>query len=199
MVRKTTVLGLLILSAMALAQGARVVSETGRDRFDADFPSGGQLRLQLRSGDVQITGSSENKITVRYGGEKAYLAKDVRVTWETQGDTGDLRLSGGPRNQFQILIGVPAQTNLYVRMPFGSLKVEKIRGSKDVELHAGDLDIGIGDRDDYAHVDASVLSGSLDSKPFGVSKGGLFRSFGREGVGRYTLHAHVGAGQLTLR
>jgi hypothetical protein len=32
-----------------------------------------------------------------------------------------------------------------------------------------------------------------------VEKGGLFRSFEERGNGKYRLHAHVGAGELTLR
>ena len=48
-------------------------------------------------------------------------------------------------------------------------------------------------------MDASVLSGDLSGRPFGEEHGGLFRSFEKVGNGKYRLHAHVGAGDLTLR
>ncbi|HEY6929512.1 MAG TPA: hypothetical protein VJA66_07540, partial [Thermoanaerobaculia bacterium] len=71
-------------------------------------------------------------------------------------------------------------------------------GNKDVELNAGDLTVAVHGPDNYAHVDASVYSGEVDAAAFGEEHGGLFRSFHREGAGPYRLHAHVGAGQLTL-
>ena len=61
------------------------------------------------------------------------------------------------------------------------------------------MTLGVGKADDYGHVDASVNAGDLDAEPFGVSKGGLFRSFDKHGSGKYRLHAHVGAGDLVLR
>jgi hypothetical protein len=48
-------------------------------------------------------------------------------------------------------------------------------------------------------VEASVTTGGLEAAPFGESHGGLFRSFHKEGNGKYKLYAHVGAGDLTLR
>jgi len=47
-------------------------------------------------------------------------------------------------------------------------------------------------------VDASVNAGDVEASPFGESHGGLFRSFKKSGSGKYKLHAHVGAGDLTL-
>jgi hypothetical protein len=84
-------------------------------------------------------------------------------------------------------------------MPAGDAEVENLVGDKDVELHAGDLTMAAGAPEEYALADASVLAGDLDTGPFGVSKDGLFRSFHRQGSGKYKLHAHVGAGDLTLK
>jgi len=81
----------------------------------------------------------------------------------------------------------------------GEMNVNGISGDKDVELHAGQLTMELGKPEDYAHVDASVLSGDLEASAFDVSKGGLFRSFDRSGPGKYRVHAHVGAGQIELR
>ena len=98
-----------------------------------------------------------------------------------------------------IEVEVPKNLDLYLRVAAGDVEISRLTGNKDVEVHAGDVTIGIGDPDDYAQVDASVNAGDIDADPFGESKSGLFRSFKRFGSGRYRLHAHVGAGDLTFR
>ena len=108
-------------------------------------------------------------------------------------------ISGGPRNDLEVTIEVPRKTGLFVRMPAGNLEVRHVVGDKDAELHAGEMIIDVGEAADYSRVDASVYSGGLEASPFGESHGGLFRSFHKEGNGRYHLHAHVGAGDLTLQ
>jgi hypothetical protein len=94
---------------------------------------------------------------------------------------------------------MPRITDLYARIPYGEVHVEGVEGNKDISIHAGDLTVSVGKSSDYGHVDASVMSGELDGEPFGESHGGLFRSFHKAGSGKYRLHAHVGAGQLTLQ
>ena len=98
----------------------------------------------------------------------------------------------------QITIHLPKTCDLYLRVPAGDVSVEGISGNKDIELHAGDLSIRVGDPLEYAHVDASVNAGDVEASPFGESHSGLFRSFQKSGAGKYRLHAHVGAGDLTL-
>jgi hypothetical protein len=44
------------------------------------------------------------------------------------------------------------------------------------------------------------MAGDLTASAFGVNKDGLFRSFEQNNPsGKYRLHAHVGAGDLTLK
>ena len=175
------------------------VTEVGKDSFEADFVSGGQLRMHIRSGALRVIGSDENKIRVNYSGSNASKISDVKVSLKTIGNNAELRVSGGPHNDFRIEIQVPKNSGLYLRMPAGELEVKDLTGDKDVEIHAGDMTLGVGKAEDYGHVDASVNAGDLDADPFGVSTGGLFRSFDKHGSGKYRLHAHVGAGDLTLR
>lgn len=190
---------LFLLAGLSLAQNRVDATEVGQDSFDADFPSGGQLRLHIRSGDLKIVGSDENKIKIRYWGKKAGETRDVKVSLKTLGSTGELRIHGGPHNDFQIQIFVPRTSDLYLRMPAGEAEVEGLVGNKDVEMHAGDLTLAVGAPEEYALADASILAGDLDAGPFGVSKDGLFRSFHKQGTGKYKLHVHVGAGELTLK
>lgn len=190
---------LLLAVNFGLAQNVGQGTAMDRDSFNADFPSGGQLRMHIRSGDLKIVGSDENKIEIRYWGKNASRARDVKISLRTAGRTGDLRVEGGPRNDFQIEIRVPRISDLYLRMPAGEAQVDGIVGNKNVEIHAGDLSLQIGAPEAYASANASVVAGDLDATPFGVSKDGLFRSFRHQGPGKYTLYAHVGAGDLTLR
>jgi hypothetical protein len=192
-----TVLALTVASGAA--QTKLDVKDIENHPFTADFHSGGKLRMYLRSGDFRVVGGADNKITVRITGRNADRASDVRVQLEGSNDSADLTVSGGPKNDLEVIIEVPKKTGLFVRMTAGNLELKHVVGDKDAELHAGELIIDVGDASDYSRVDASVYSGGLEASPFGESHGGLFRSFHKEGNGRYHLHAHVGAGDLTLQ
>jgi len=193
----TTVLALCVASGAA--QTKLDIKDIENHPFTADFNSGGKLRMYLRSGDFRVVGGADNRITVRVTGGNAYRASDMRVQLEGSNNAADLTVSGGPKNDLEVTIEVPKKTGLYVRMSAGNLELRHVIGDKDAELHAGELVIDVGDAGDYSHVDASVYSGGLEASPFGESHGGLFRSFHKEGNGRYHLHAHVGAGDLTLQ
>ena len=192
--------GVLALSAaVAAAQTKLDVKDIENHPFTTDFNSGGKLRMYLRSGSFHIVGGSDNKINVRITGRNADNASDMRVQLEGSKYSAALTVSGGPKNDLEVTIEIPKKTGLFVRMPAGNLELHHITGDKDAELHAGELIIDVGDASDYSRVDASVYSGGLEASPFGESHGGLFRSFHKEGNGRYHLHAHVGAGDLTLQ
>ena len=188
-----------LLATLALAEKPVETKQVGKDSFEAQFPSGGQLHIHVRSGEVVVKGIDESKVRVHFEGTKSGELSDVEVGLKTSASKGVLSISGGPRNDFRIVIEVPKVVDLHLRMPFGEATVERLTGDKDIEIHAGDLTVDIGDAAEYAHVDASVISGDLDAAPFNVSKGGLFRSFEKGGSGKYRLHAHVGAGDLTLQ
>jgi hypothetical protein len=136
---------------------------------------------------------------VRVDAKDPERAREVKVRFERSDSSAELRISGGPRNDVRIIVEVPRATGLFVRMPFGQLEITDVTGDKDVQLHAGELILGVGNPGDYSHVEASVNSGGLEALPFGEDHGGLFRSFQKTGNGKYKLHAHVGAGDLTLR
>ncbi len=188
-----------LLAPVCLAQSRVESADLAKHPFSTDFQAGGQLRLHVRSGEVHILGTRENRISVEVSGANAYAARKVKVRFERGKTTSELRVCGGPRNDLTITIHVPTDTDLYARIPFGEVHVENLTGNKDVELHAGELTIEVGDAADYAQVHASVLTGELDAEPFDESRAGLFRSFTTKGNGRYRLHAHVGAGELTLQ
>jgi hypothetical protein len=196
---KAALVTVLLACTIVAAEGPAVVREKGKDSFETGFPAGGRLKLEVRSGDVRISGTDTDKISIHYDGRQASEIDDVQVEFRKTGTGGTLKLSGGPRNDFHIRIEIPRETDLHVRMPFGALEIEEVHGSKNVEVHAGDVSIEMGDPKEYAHIEASVTTGGLDSGPLGISKGGLVRSFKREGPGKFQLYAHVGSGALDLR
>ena len=88
---------------------------------------------------------------------------------------------------------------MWTRLSAGDLTIKGVEGDKDVECRAGDVDIEVAHPEDYRHRDASVLAGSIDASAFNVSKDGLWRSFQQDGAGKYRLHVHLAAGDVTLR
>jgi len=167
--------------------------------FSVDFAAGGRLQLHVRSAEVRVVGGDADKISVELSGRKAGDAKDLKVRFRRNEGGGYLKISGGPHNDLTITVRVPSKIDLHARIPFGEVHVENVSGDQDIEVHAGDLTVEVGDTASYAHVDASVFTGELDAQAFDEEHGGLFRSFRWTGTGSHRLHAHVGAGQLTLR
>jgi len=204
--------GTIVLASVTLFAAAASVVPSGSPQtklsvtnvydhpFDVDFPSGQLIRLDLRSGEFRIVGRDADKISVRASGDNAEKAREMTVNFKHFGNRADVKISSGAvKDGPSITIEVPKVSALFVRMPFGDLTVEGVSGDKDIELHAGDLSIEIGDANDYRRADASVNAGDISAGPFGESRDGLFRSFQKTGNGRYKLHAHLGAGDLTLR
>jgi hypothetical protein len=190
----------ILFVPLTLAQTKKIeVTDVLDHPFQTDFPSGSHPNLYLRSGDFRIVGRDDNKVSVRVEAKYPDKARGVKVRFERSGNSAELKVSGGPKNDIQIKIEIPRATDLFVRMPAGQLELREISGDKDVELHAGELTVAVGHPSDYSRVEASVTSGDLEAAPFGESHGGLFRSFHKEGTGKYKLHAHVGAGELNLR
>lgn len=196
-----SLVSLAVLSVpLALVQTKRVEATNLPDHpFQMDYPSGSQLSLHLRSGDFRVVGKDGGKISVRVDAKDLEKAREIRVTFDRSEHSGELHVLGGPRNDIQITVEVPKDTGLYVRMPAGQLEISDVAGDKDVQLHAGELIVHVGSPEDYSHVDASVTTGGLEAPPFHEDHGGFFRSFHKDGNGKYKLHAHVGAGDLTLR
>jgi hypothetical protein len=194
-------LGSLALLAVPVtaADSRTEISERGVPHFEAAIPSATRVALHIRSGDIRIVGSEDGKLSVDISGKNKDRIDDLRYRLTSTSGNAELHVSGGPRNDLKIEVRVPRNSELYARVPAGDVTVENVNASKDVEIHAGDLTIYVGNPADYSHVEASVNAGDISAAPFGEDHGGLFRSFQKSGPGKYTLHAHVGAGDLTLK
>jgi len=190
----------ILFAPLVLAQSKKIeVTDLPSHPFQVAFPSGSQINMHLRSGDFRLIGREDDKIIVRVEAKDPEKAKEIKVRFQRFDHSAELNISGGPKNDVRITVEIPRSTGLFVRMPAGQLELSDIAGDKDVQLHAGELIVGVGNPADYSHVEASVTTGGLEAAPFGESHGGLFRSFHKEGNGKYKLYAHVGAGDLTLR
>jgi len=189
----------LVLALPVLAGNTKEIVLAGKSHMEFDCPANVPLRLHVRSGEILIVGSDDDKITVDLAGKNADKIQDVKGRLLVAKDVADLHLTGGPKNDMQIIIHVPKNSDLTARISAGDVNVQNVTGNKDVELRAGELTIAVDKPEDYGHVDMSVNAGEVDAEIFGDSKGGLFRTISHDAGGKYRLHAHVGTGQLNIR
>lgn len=193
----------LLVSCCGLMYGAsnRAVETASLDGqpFQTDLKRVTTLRLHLHDGDFRIVASDSDDITIHTDGKNRIQAKKMKIRLARKDDSLDITFSHVPKSECQITIAVPRQTNLYARMRAGDLSVDGIAGDKDLEVLAGDLSIQVPDAGDYGPVDLSVRFGDVSADQFGTPKGVMGNSLRRDGNGKYRLHAHVFAGDLTLR
>jgi hypothetical protein len=190
-----------LLGTTLVAAPASQTSQEVRasDSLERAFAPDGRIKMDLSAGDYRISAGQDTRIRVQWSVRDPNQLSKVLVRADVQRHLDANISTAGPSNgQLKVVIQVPAQADLYIRLTAGDLRVEDIRGNKDVELHAGDIDIDVGRPEDYHHVEASVWAGDLTATPFRISKGGLFRSFDWNGNGPYRLHARLKAGDLRL-
>ncbi len=184
-------------SLMPMSQGAPALfAQSTGSPAEKEFVSGGKIEMRLESGDYHIRASSDNRIHVRWNEASA---KGVRVKLTTNGKSADVRVENTPHDNFHAVIEVPALTDVRVQLTAGNLEMAGIKGDKDIEANAGNLNISVGSSNDWGDVDASVTAGDVNAPAFHESRGGLFRSFKWKGPGKYRLHAHLMAGDVNLR
>jgi hypothetical protein len=189
----------VLLTSVGFCQSTQETTNLQDQKFEANLTSGTSLRLRLHDGNYRVVGGDSEKISVRVEGKNAELAKQIKIRLKRSDGVVDLKLSNVPKNELQVTIQIPRSTNLYARMRGGDLSVEGVVGNKDLELTGGDLTIQVGSPEDYAHVDLSVRFGDVSGSQFGDPKGWLGNSVRKDGSGKYTLHAHVMAGDLLLK
>jgi hypothetical protein len=193
-----------ILALVAVVLTLSVVPEARDDsdfRFsnavERAFASGGRVRLDLSAGDHRVRKGGNDRIRVTWHTRTAEQMDEARVRAAVRGNEATVR-TWGPNNSFRVDIEMPGRSDLNLRMSAGNLSIAGIEGHKDVRLRAGNLDIEVSDPSQYGQVSASVTAGDLLAQSFGVSTGGLFRSFSRTGLGRFELRARLWAGNLQL-
>jgi hypothetical protein len=188
----------MIGTAIVTVSASQPSRRHASDVVERPFRAKGRITMDLTAGEYRIVGGAENRIRV------AWTAKDSRQYWkinvraDVHGADAAITTDGPLNNNFRATIDVPTQADLYVRLSAGELRLERVEGDKDIALHAGEVDIDVGNARDYRRVEASVWAGELHVEPFGRAKEGLFRSFDWSGNGRYRLNAHLKAGELRM-
>jgi len=152
-----------VLLAMSIKPFTLGAQSTGSSPAEKDFVSGGRVEMTLESGDYNIRASSDNRIRVRWNEASA---RGVRVKVTTNGKSADLRVENTPHNNFHATIEVPALTDVRIRLTAGNLGMAGIKGDKDIEANAGNLNISVGSSSDWDEVDASVTAGDVNAPAF---------------------------------
>jgi hypothetical protein len=122
----------------------------------------------------------------------------VEPRFDVKGSKATLRLKAPRNGAVDVDLKVPSQTGVYIRLSGGDVTLGPIEGNKDVETHAGDIDIKIFRKASYGPVDASTRVGDV-ATAFGEPHGWLGHSFKYHGAGQYRLHAHTFAGDVKLQ
>lgn len=170
---------------------------------NAPLQSRAVLIIDSRPAGLEIVGSDQESIRVSCTAETEDGADQVHLHFSPTSNGGKLSIEGTQARHgnhgLHIKIEVPRRTNLQVRMFAGEVKVEDIKGDKDIDLGAGQITISSIHEWDYKRVDASVGVGEVRAQAFHSDKGGFFRNFNRNtSHGDYRLHAHVTTGEIDL-
>jgi len=188
-----------LLAATAVL-GVTLLGQDGRPSasLERPFVANGSVAMDLSAGDYHIIGRARDRVRLEWRVRETEALAEVRASADVSGRAIKIRTDGPGNKGLRFTIEVPNQSDLHVRLTAGDLTIEDIRGNKDVELRAGDLNIDVGQASDYKKVDASLWAGDIEASAFQIFKGGLFRSFEWAGSGPYRLHAHLMAGDLHL-
>ena len=100
-----------LLAPPCLAEEKLEVRNIVDHSFSVDFASGSPLTLSVRSGEVQIVGVAEERITVEISGENAYRAQKLKVRFQKKDGGASMKISGGPRNGLTITVNNGAYVN----------------------------------------------------------------------------------------
>jgi hypothetical protein len=181
--------GVMVACLLAASTGAQT------EVLDRAFPPGGTVVLDLSAGEYDIVGTTENRIHVDW---RESDSRDVNVGVDVKGREATIWIDGPLTDGAEALVELPQRTNLVVTLSAGELRIRRLEGSKNVSARAGEIDIEVGERNQYRQVDASVRIGELRADAFDVKKEGFFRSFAWVGKGQYDLRAHLTVGELNL-
>jgi hypothetical protein len=168
------------------------------DSLERNFVASGRIRMDLSAGDYRISGGPDNRIRMEWRTRDNDQMARVRARADVRGTVANITTDAPRNSSFRVTIQVPARTDLDVRLTAGDLRVERVEGNKEINLHAGDINIDVGNPADYRRVEASIWAGDLRAEPFGLSKEGIFRSIEWNGKGSYRLSVHLKAGDLRL-
>jgi len=187
---------ILLTLLFGLATAAAWTGFKTENSLQLQINPGQALRLELSSGDYRIEPGANDQILVI--SRKNSSQPDEKPHFGVDSNASEACVKVNAPHNYSAVIQIPQNPTLRIRLNGGKLQINGISGDKDIESHAGAVSIAVGAPENYARVDASVNVGHIEAPPFGASEEGYVRSFSREGPGRYRLHAHVDAGNITM-
>jgi hypothetical protein len=188
---------LTVVVGLCCSCSTSIVPENSPEKQVAEktFTSGGNIDMQLDAGNYAIRAASGDQIRVAFAGNTGSASADVTA----DGSHATVSVKDSPHNNFHATIEVPKTSNLTIHVKAGNLELGGITGDKDVSSTAGNVEIAVGDANDYSSADGSVTAGDIDANAFGKSASGINPHFEWTGQGKYKLHASLGAGNLVLK
>src|SRR5271167_1578876 len=117
---QTSALVLLVVPVVFANTKSDVVV-SGKPHMEFDCPSNKPLHLHVRSGEILIVGTDDNKITVDFAGKNADKIQDVKGRLSVANNIAELHLTGGPKSDVQIIIHVPKNSDLTARIFAGEV------------------------------------------------------------------------------
>src|SRR3989442_13242328 len=121
---------------VAAVTGAAVVAGTGAEAPQAVRTSGslersvvptGRIKMDLSAGVYSISGAPGDKIRLEWKVQRAEQLSGVKARAEVRGADATISTESPSNSHFKVVIQVPQQADLYVRLTAGDLRVESIR------------------------------------------------------------------------
>jgi len=162
------------------------------------FGPGGRVNMHLSAGKYTIEPSPDGQLRLSWTTRDPGDRHKVRIDVQAAATEATVRTEG-PSNNFEVVVAVPPQSNLWVRLTAGDLTIRGIEGHKDLSGWAGEFKVAVGDGSAYRQVRTSVLAGEIAAPTLKRTTGGVFRSFEWDGPGKYDLRVRLTAGEIQLR
>ena len=190
---------LVALTCLAIYPARARADQPAANPTTMSFPATGVIRMELNKGAIEIVGAAVDRISVSWRAADADLDRDVSVRLQRTSDKEAKLVLDGPANRVRYRIEVPRESDVVIHMHAGDLNVSGIAGSVDAGLGLGNMELRVAAPERYRNVSASLTAGEISASPWGIEKGGLWRSFKASSDGDYDLRAHMFAGQITIR
>jgi hypothetical protein len=138
-----------MLQRIALVPLALVPFCHGDDRYSKtnaqtwEFAPAGQVELHVRYGDVHIVAGDDSHLSISYTMHSTHadFIPKIEPQFEVKGAKAVLALKAPRNGSTEVDLTVPARTDIYLRLQAGDIRLGPIAGNKDLETHAGDIEV----------------------------------------------------------
>jgi hypothetical protein len=210
---KTLLLG--ALAALTLASPSTAEDRRIRD-LTGSYPAVGMRRVELKlpPGEIRLEASPDGRLRVELGvfcaldhGRCEERAERLALETEVEGNTLTLRVEGMPTLNTRGLnlrgrILVPRGVALGVDLPAGELKIRGVDGDLDVDIGAGEVEIGLRERDVRSvRLGVGIGDASLSVGGRSIEGSGWLGHRVRwgEGPGPSRVSVNLGVGEVEVR